>query len=283
VVCSNGEFPLWFYALTYQAGPKGADKPKKAAVDTSAEDKKFKSEHKHLFVKRPKSFHIGGDLRKVKDLGRFVRWPRYIRLQRQRAVLKRRLKNPPAINQFIARALNAQQSNVIFSLLKKYEPETSKQKKERILARMAALESGAKEDPTAKPKILKFGLNHITHLVEKAKAKLVVIAHDVDPIEIICWLPALCRAMNVPYVIVKGKARLGQLVHQKTASVVALTDIRKEDQATLDQIITNFRPQFNDLPTSERRKWGPIVLGVKSVAKLEKIRRAKAKEVKFSQ
>ena len=36
-----------------------------------------------------------------------------------------------------------------------------------------------------------------------------VIAHDVDPIELVVWLPALCRKMEVPYAIVKGKSRLG--------------------------------------------------------------------------
>ena len=38
-----------------------------------------------------------------------------------------------------------------------------------------------------------------------------VIAHDVDPIELVIWLPALCRKMGIPYCIVKGKARLGQV------------------------------------------------------------------------
>ena len=38
-----------------------------------------------------------------------------------------------------------------------------------------------------------------------------VIAHDIDPIELIVWLPALCRKMGVPYAIVKGKSRIGQV------------------------------------------------------------------------
>jgi large subunit ribosomal protein L7Ae len=45
------------------------------------------------------------------------------------------------------------------------------------------------------------------------KAQLVVIAHDVDPIELVVWLPALCRKMEVPYCIVKGKARLGSVCY----------------------------------------------------------------------
>jgi large subunit ribosomal protein L7Ae len=39
-----------------------------------------------LFKKDPKSFRIGGDIRVKRDLGRFVRWPKYIRIQRQRKV-----------------------------------------------------------------------------------------------------------------------------------------------------------------------------------------------------
>jgi len=64
---------------------------------------------------------------------------------------------------------------------------------------------------------LKFGLNHITHLVEEKKAKLVIIAHDVDPIETVLWLPALCRKQDVPFCFVKGKARLGKLVNKKNS------------------------------------------------------------------
>lgn len=39
-----------------------------------------------------------------------------------------------------------------------------------------------------------------------------VIAHDVDPIELVVWLPALCRKMEIPYCIVKGKSRLGAVL-----------------------------------------------------------------------
>jgi large subunit ribosomal protein L7Ae len=63
--------------------------------------------------------------------------------------------------------------------------------------------------------MLKFGLNHVTTLIEQKKAKLVVIAHDVDPIELVLWMPHLCRSMEVPYCFVKGKARLGVLTGQK--------------------------------------------------------------------
>lgn len=73
-------------------------------------------------------------------------------------------------------------------------------------AQAEAREKGTKTDKK-KPVVVKFGLNHITHLVETGKAKLVVIAHDVDPIELVVWLPAVCRKMDVPYIIVKVRTQ----------------------------------------------------------------------------
>ena len=44
-----------------------------------------------------------------------------------------------------------------------------------------------------KPVVVKFGLNHVTHLVETGKAQLVIIAHDVrtPPLLRTCWAPGL--------------------------------------------------------------------------------------------
>jgi len=53
------------------------------------------------------------------------------------------------------------------------------------------------------PCVVKYGLNHVVALIEAKKAALVAIADDVDPIELVVFLPALCRKMGVPYVIVK--------------------------------------------------------------------------------
>merc|ERR1711959_205288 len=54
----------------------------------------------NLIEKKPRTFSIGGDIRPTTDLTRFVKWPKYVRLQRSRRVLYQRLKLPPAINQF---------------------------------------------------------------------------------------------------------------------------------------------------------------------------------------
>lgn len=112
-------------------------------------------------------------------------------------------------------------------LLNKYKPETRQEKKQRLESEATKQSAGAA--PTGKkPVMLKFGLNHVTDLVEIRKAKLVVIARDVDPVELVCWLPALCRKKGIPYCIIKSKARLGKVVHKKTNSVLALDNVKKE-------------------------------------------------------
>merc|ERR1712159_78759 len=145
---------------------------------------------------------------------------------------------------------------------KKYVPETKEQKKARLLE-MAQQKKDGQEVKTKKPQVIKYGLNHVTTLVENKSAKLVVIAHDVDPVELVCWLPALCRKKDVPYCIIKGKGRLGQLVHKKAASCVAFTGVYPEDKKELDTLATNFKAQFND-NADVRKKWGGGIMGIKS-------------------
>ena len=74
-------------------------------------------------------------------------------------------------------------------------------------------------------------------MVENKKAQLVVIAHDIDPIELVVFLPALCGKMGVPYCIIKGKARLGRLVHRKTYTTVAFAQVNSEDKGALAKLI----------------------------------------------
>ena len=72
-----------------------------------------------LFEKRPKNFGIGQDIQPKRDLTRFVKWPRYIRLQRQRAILYKWLKVLPAINQF-TQVLDRQTASQLLRLAHKY-------------------------------------------------------------------------------------------------------------------------------------------------------------------
>lgn len=74
--------------------------PRQVGKKNKKASKKPEKKKNPLFEKRPRNFRIGGDIQPKRDLTRFVKWPRYITLQRQKRVLLRRLKVPPAIAQF---------------------------------------------------------------------------------------------------------------------------------------------------------------------------------------
>jgi len=243
--------------------------PKKVSKVTSSKAKGTGS----LFTKSPRNFRIGGDIQPKKDMTRFVRWPKYVRIQRQKKIMFMRLKTPPALAQF-GNTIDRNQASSLLKLLAKYSPETTKEKKVRLQKEAEARKGGAKGNVGPKPTLLKFGLNHITNLVEEGKAKLVVMAHDVDPLEIMVHLPALCRKKEVPFAFIKSKARLGKLCHTKNATCVALTDVRKEDLTDFNNLQSTFKAQFND-NVNLRRKWREGIMGIKNqhmMAKREKLR-----------
>ena len=86
---------------------------------------------------------IGGAPPPKKDLHRLVKWPRYVRIQRQRRVLGQRLKVPPALTRF-TKTLDKSTAATLFKLLLKYRPEARKEKKERLLKEAESREAGQK-------------------------------------------------------------------------------------------------------------------------------------------
>jgi len=233
-----------------------------------------------LIIKRPKNFGIGQDVQPKRDLTRFVRWPRYIRVQRQRAILNQRIKVPPPINQFRSCTLDKQTATQLFRLLDKYRPESKQQKKERIKQTAEKKAAGQEVAPTKRPPVVRFGINSVTNLAEQKKAQLVVIAGDVEPLEIVLHLPSLCRKMGVPYCIIKGgRSRLGQVVRRKSVACICLTQVNPEDKANMSRLVDTVRTNFNDRFDEIRRQWGGGQVGSKSRAKITKLEKAKEREV----
>jgi large subunit ribosomal protein L7Ae len=210
-----------------------------------------------------------------------VKWPEYVRLQRQKKILQMRLKVPPALAQFQA-VLDRNQAAQTFKLLNKYRPESKAEKKERLSKEATAIAEGKKrEDVSSKPYTVKYGLNHVVGLVENKKASLVLIANDVDPIELVVFLPALCRKMGVPYAIIKGKSRLGTVVHKKTAAVLALTEVKSEDKSELSKLVSALKEGYSDKYEEHRRHWGGGIMGAKANARQEKKRKALESAIKI--
>jgi large subunit ribosomal protein L7Ae len=73
------------------------------------------------------------------------------------------------------------------------------------------------------------GANEATKQVERGQAKLVVMAEDVTPEEVLAHMPVLCEEKNIPYAYVQSKEELGRSagLHVGTAAV-AILNIGKE-------------------------------------------------------
>ncbi|SCV68873.1 BQ2448_994 [Microbotryum intermedium] len=277
------------------AVPKATKSGKKPAPAPYPGAKAAVSKKNPLFERKPKNFGIGQAVKPTTDLTRFVKWPEYVRLQRQKVILNQRLKCPPAIAQF-HNVLDKNTATQLFRLLNKYKGETKQEKKLRLEQKAADLADGKKSDESKKPFFVKSGLNvshsrfcfgvdvglgcsfsplfpcprqHVVGLVEAKKASLVIIADDVDPIELVVFLPALCRKMGIPYVIVKGKARLGAVVGRKTSAVLAFGEVKSEDKAELAKLVSAIKANYTDKHEKTKYQWGGGIRGTKSYAKLQ--------------
>ena len=230
-------------------------KKKRKDIKKSSSDKPPKN---LLAISRPKNFGLGGDLPPKRDLTRQVRWPQYVVRQRRRRVLERRMKVPPAVQQF-RHALDKATKKELLLFLRKYSPSVVK----RLI----------RAKPTQKYKKhehLTYGIQEVTRSVETKKAQLVAIAHDVDPLELVLWLPQLCVAQGIPYCIIKSKSELGTLVGHKTCTAVSLTEIRSEDQSFFQKLLTTLNTRFSERFEEIRRSWGGNQQGLRAQIRAKK-------------
>jgi len=240
-------------------------KAKKGTIYTQSKLKKLSEKHP-LCQPEKRNFRLGNAIRPSIVKSRFVRWPRYVQIQRKKRVLLRRLKVPGVIAQFF-NPLDKSTTNQLMKLLAKSAPETRKEKFDRIRQKAKDQAKNKNEKDSEKVNTVKYGLNHVTYLIEQKKAKLVVIANDVDPIENVVFLPTLCKAMDIPYCIVGNKARLGALVHKKSATCVALTEFK--NQTELNNIARICKEQFNSAKPEMRKP----TQGIKSDIREKKLQK----------
>merc|ERR1712230_120192 len=105
--------------------------------------------------KKPRTFSIGGDVLPKRNLTRFVKWPKYVRLQRSKMTLLKRIKIPPGINQF-SNTFDKRQASQLFRLLNNLKPETKAAKKERLTGEAEKKAKGG-DSAGKKPVMVKMG------------------------------------------------------------------------------------------------------------------------------
>ena len=90
----------------------------------------------------------------------------------------------------------------------------------------------------AKTGSIRKGTNEATKAIERGQAKLVIIAQDVEPPEVVAHLPMLCDERKIPYVFVPTKEKIGSAIGIDVAAAAAC--IVKEGDATglVKEIVT---------------------------------------------
>jgi len=82
------------------------------------------------------------------------------------------------------------------------------------------------------------GTNETTKAIERAQAKLVVIAEDVDPPEVVAHLPLLCEERKIPYIFVPSKEKLGNAVGIDVSAASACIVKEGEAAGLVKEIVT---------------------------------------------
>ncbi len=82
------------------------------------------------------------------------------------------------------------------------------------------------------------GTNETTKAIERGTAKLVVIAEDVEPPEVVAHLPILCQERKIPYVFVPAKQKLGSAVSIDVPAA-SVCIVKEGDAANLIKEIIN--------------------------------------------
>ncbi len=110
--------------------------------------------------------------------------------------------------------------------------EVSKEDSEKVLDALEAVKESGN---------IRKGVNETTKAIERGIAKLVVVAMDVQPEEIVMHIPALCKEKKAPYIFVESKEELGKAVglEVSTASVAVVEEGR--GKKNVDEIVERIK------------------------------------------
>jgi large subunit ribosomal protein L7Ae len=86
---------------------------------------------------------------------------------------------------------------------------------------------------------VKKGTNEVTKAIERGISKLVIIAEDVEPAEVVAHLPILCEEHGIPYGFVPSRQDLGKSLGIDVTSAAAAILDSGDAQHIVDQIVAS--------------------------------------------
>ena len=86
---------------------------------------------------------------------------------------------------------------------------------------------------------VKKGTNEATKAIERGVSKLIIIAEDVEPPEVVAHLPILCEERGAAYAFVPNKQELGKALGIEVTSAAAAILDSGDDQHIIDEVVTS--------------------------------------------
>ena len=83
------------------------------------------------------------------------------------------------------------------------------------------------------------GTNEATKAIERGISKLIVIAEDVEPPEVVAHLPLICEEQNAAYAFVPDKQELGKALGIDVTSAAAAILDAGDAQHIIDEVVAS--------------------------------------------
>jgi large subunit ribosomal protein L7Ae len=91
---------------------------------------------------------------------------------------------------------------------------------------------------------IKKGANEVTKSIERGMAKLVIIAEDVDPEEIVMHIPMLCEEKKIAYTFVPEKKMLGKACGLEIQCSALSIEKEGNGKAAIEEIVKIVEPKM---------------------------------------
>ena len=86
---------------------------------------------------------------------------------------------------------------------------------------------------------LKKGANEVTKAAERGNAKMVVMAENVNPGELLAHIPMICREKEIPFIYVEDQAYLGEAAGMSLGTrtaAIAVMDVDNEAEDKFKEV-----------------------------------------------
>ncbi len=85
------------------------------------------------------------------------------------------------------------------------------------------------------------GTNEATKAIERGISKLVVIAEDVEPPEVVAHIPIICEEQNAAYAFVPSKQELGKALGIDVTSAAAAIIDAGDANHIVDEVVSSIK------------------------------------------